>query len=262
MEKFNFKKKYGQNFLRDESIVNRIVSESNIPSNTLVIEVGPGAGILTKSLARTAKNVICYEIDRDLEGTLNNNLKDYNNVDIIFADFLSRNIMGDIENYEYDQVYFISNVPYYITTPILMHIMEVGISIDKVVMMVQKEVGERFAAGSGSRNYSSITVFLNYYFNIEKLFDVSREEFVPRPNVDSVIISLTRKKTLPLLKDESKFFKLVKDSFKFKRKTLRNNLSGYPLDKIEEVLKKYNYNLSVRAEELDTNIFIEISNSI
>lgn len=262
MDKFNFKKKYGQNFLRDDSIVSRIVNESNIPDNTLVIEVGPGAGILTKFLASSARNVLCYEIDRDLESTLNTNLKNYANVNIIFDDFLKRNIASDISNYSYDQIYFISNVPYYITTPILMHIMESGLNIDKIVMMIQKEVGDRFAAKPGKKDYSSITVFLNYYYKIKKLFNVSREEFVPKPNVDSVVISLERKENVAVLMDEEKFFKLVRDSFQFKRKNLRNNLKGYPLDKIESVLQKYNYDLSVRAEELDTNIFVDISNSI
>lgn len=262
MDKFNFKKKYGQNFLRDDSIVSRIVNESNIPDNTLVIEVGPGAGILTKFLASSARNVLCYEIDRDLESTLNTNLKNYANVNIIFDDFLKRNIASDISNYSYDQIYFISNVPYYITTPILMHIMESGLNIDKIVMMIQKEVGDRFAAKPGKKDYSSITVFLNYYYKIKKLFNVSREEFVPKPNVDSVVISLERKENVAVLMDEEKFFKLVCDSFQFKRKNLRNNLKGYPLDKIESVLQKYNYDLSVRAEELDTNIFVDISNSI
>lgn len=262
MDKFNFKKKYGQNFLRDDSVVSKIVNESNIPDNTLVIEVGPGAGILTKFLACSARNVLCYEIDRDLESTLNTNLKNYTNVDIIFDDFLKRNIVDDISNYAYDQIYFISNVPYYITTPILMHIMESGLNIDKIVMMIQKEVGDRFAAKPGKKEYSSITVFLNYYYQIKKLFYVSREEFVPKPNVDSVVISLERKENVAVLNDDEKFFKLVRDSFKFKRKNLKNNLKGYPLDKIESVLQKYNYDLSVRAEELDTNIFVDISNSI
>lgn len=262
MYDFNFKKKFGQNFLRGDSVVTRIVNSTDIPSNTLVIEVGPGAGVLTKKLAAVARNVLCYEIDLELEDTLIYNLKDYNNVDVIFDDFLKRDILSDIEKYEYDQIYFVSNVPYYITTPILMHLMNSEVSVNKIVMMVQKEVGDRFSALPGKKDYSSISVFLNYYFNIKKLFYVSRNEFIPKPNVDSVVVSFTRKNNPLYLNNKDKFFDLVRNSFRFKRKTLKNNLKGYPLEKISEVLKKYNYDLSVRAEELDVSVFVDISNNL
>ena len=262
MREFNFKKKFGQNFLKDSSVVSRIVSSSNILDDTLVIEVGPGAGIMTKEIAKVAKNVLCYEIDLELEDTLISNLKDYDNVDIIFDDFLNRNILDDLSKYDYKHLYFISNVPYYITTPILLKIMDEEINVEKIVMMVQKEVGDRFSASPGKKDYSSITVFLNYYFNISSLFDVNRNLFYPVPNVDSVIISFERRDKVEYLKNKELFFKLVRDSFKFKRKTIRNNLKNYPLEKVENVLKRHNYNLNVRAEELSFLIFVEISNEL
>ena len=262
MNDFNFKKKFGQNFLKGDNVVSKIVSCADIPQNTLVIEVGPGAGVLTKKLASVAKNVLCYEIDTDLEDTLICNLHEFKNVDIIFDDFLKRDISKDVELYNYDHIFFVSNVPYYITTPILIHLMDSKIVIDKIVMMVQKEVGDRFSALPGKKDYSSISVFLNYYFDIKKLFFVSKNEFIPKPNVDSIVVSFVRKNELMYLKDKDQFFKLVRDSFKYKRKTLKNNLKGYPLDKISHVLKKYNYDLSVRAEALDVNIFVDISNNL
>lgn len=259
---FNFKKKFGQNFLKDDSIPKKIVEHANILEDSLVIEIGPGAGALTKILGRKAKQVLCYEIDESLEDILDYELVDYDNVDIIFDDFLSRNVKKDIEKYNYSHLYVVANLPYYITTPIVTKIVEEGIDVDRIVIMIQKEVADRFAAKPKTKDYGSITVFLNYYFNIKKEFLVSRNCFVPKPNVDSIVISLTRKEVLLPLKNQELFFKLVRDSFHFKRKTLRNNLKGYDLEKIEVVLKQYNLDLSVRAEELPLEVFAEISNNL
>lgn len=259
---FNFKKKYGQNFLKDDSIPNKIIEYSNILDNSLVIEIGPGAGILTKKLAIKAKYVLAYEIDISLKNRLNEVLSDYDNVKIVFDDFLNRDIKNDILSYEYDHLYVIANLPYYITTPIIMKFIEEDIDVKRLVVMVQKEVGERFSAKPKTKDYGSITVFLNYYFDIRKLFDVSRNCFFPKPNVDSVIISLDKKESNFSLLNKDLFFKLVKDSFQFKRKTLRNNLKGYNLELIESVLNKYGYNLTTRAEELPLEVFIDISNNL
>lgn len=259
---FNFKKKFGQNFLKDDSIPKKIVDHANILEDSLVIEIGPGAGALTKILGRKAKQVLCYEIDDSLEDILDYELVDYDNVDIIFDDFLNRDVKRDIEKYNYSHLYVVANLPYYITTPIVTKIVEEGINVDRIVIMIQKEVADRFAAKPKTRDYGSITVFLNYYFNIRKEFLVSRNCFVPKPNVDSIVISLTKKKELLSLKNKELFFKLVRDSFHFKRKTLRNNLKGYDLEKIEAILKQYNLDLSVRAEELPLEIFVEISNNL
>lgn len=262
MEKFIFKKKYGQNFLKDINKVKRIVECANIEDNSLIIEVGPGGGILTTELSLKADNVICYEIDLDLKNILENKFKNYDNVKIIFDDFLNRNIENDIENYNYDKLYFVSNVPYYITTPILMKLINSNLNFDKIVIMVQEEVGNRFSAKHNSKDYSSITVFLNYYFDVKREFKVNRLEFNPVPNVDSEVISFTRKDKLLDLKDKDLFFKLVKDSFRFKRKNIKNNLKNYNLNKIEKVLLKNNLNLSSRAEQIPIEVFVDVSNEI
>ena len=261
MEDFNFKKKYGQNFLKDKNKVKKIVDSADIKDNSLVIEVGPVGGILTTELSLKADNVLCYEIDLELKPILENKFSK-NNVKIIFDDFLNRNIENDIEKYNYDNLYFISNVPYYITTPILMKLINSSLNFDKIVIMVQEEVGERFSAKPNSKDYSSITVFLNYYFDVKKEFKVNRLEFNPVPNVDSEVISFTRKKELLKLKDKELFFKLVKDSFKFKRKNIKNNLKGYNLDIIERILKSNNLDLTSRAEQLPIEVFVEMSNEL
>lgn len=261
-EQFNFKKKYGQNFLKDDSIPRKIVEAANILDDTLVIEIGPGAGALTKFLATRAKQVLAYEIDDSLEEILDTNLIGLDNVCVIYDDFLKRDILKDLSNYSYSHLYVVANLPYYITTPIITGLVESGLDIEKIVVMIQKEVADRYAARVGTREYGSITVFLNYYYDIKKEFLVSRNCFVPKPNVDSIIISLNRKKNLLPLNNEKLFFELVRDSFRFKRKTLRNNLKGYNLVKIEEVLSKYHLDLSVRAEQLPLDVFVDISNNL
>ncbi len=259
---FNFKKKFGQNFIIDENIIDRIVDSASIDKDTLVIEIGPGAGSLTYKLASNAKQVLCYEIDTTLESILKDTLKDYNNVDIIFDDFLKRNVNDDIKKYDYKQVYVVANLPYYITTPIITKIIEDEIPVSKVVIMVQKEVGDRFKANVGTKDYNSLTIYLNHYFDIKKVMTVSKNVFLPKPRIDSMVLELNRKEKRKDLKNPNLFFKLVRDSFTQKRKTLRNNLKGYNLDKIEEVLNKYNMDLSARAEQISSDIFIDIANSL
>ena len=161
MEDFKFKKAYGQNFLKDNNIIERIVRESNIQKNSLVVEIGPGSGVLTKELSKYADHVLAYEIDTRLEEVLDNNLLDCNNVDIIFDDFLKRDIEEDIKDYCYENIYVVANIPYYITTPIIMKIINSGLKFDKLTIMIQKEVGERFTANVKTRDYGSVTVFLN-----------------------------------------------------------------------------------------------------
>ena len=258
---FNFKKKFGQNFIIDENIIDSIINKANIDKNTLVIEIGPGAGSLTYKLAKNAKNVICYEIDTTLKDILKNNLKEFDNVDIIYNDFLKQNIKEDIKKYNYEKLYVVANLPYYITTPILIKIIEDSIAVDKIVVMVQKEVGDRFKAKPNSKDYSSLSVYLNYYFDVKKILDVSRNVFMPKPNVDSIVVEFSKKERVNL-KNEQLFFKLVRDSFKQKRKNLRNNLKGYDLERINTILNKYNFDLTVRAEQLDINIFIDIANNL
>ena len=258
---FVLKKKFGQNFIIDENIIDAIIKKADIDMNTLVLEIGPGVGALTYKLAKHAKDVLCYEIDTTLKTILEDNLKEFNNVKIIYKDFLKENITLEIEKYDFNKLYVVANLPYYITTPILIKIIEEQLSLDKVIVMVQKEVGDRFKAKPNSKDYNSLSVYLNYYFDVKKILDVSRNVFIPKPNVDSIVLEFT-KKNKPYLKDENLFFKLVRDSFKQKRKNLKNNLKNYDLNKIEEVLKKYNFDLNVRAEQLCIDIFIDIANNI
>ncbi len=264
MEKYNFnlKKMYGQNFIIDENIINNIITLSNIDEDTLVIEIGPGAGSLTYKLSKFSKNVLCYEIDETLKELLLDNLKDISNVDIKFCDFLKADVMSDIKKYNYEKLYVVANLPYYITTPIIIKFIEEEIPVDKIVVMVQKEVGDRFKAKPNSKEYNSLSIYLNYYFDIKKILDVSRNVFIPKPNVDSIVLELTKKENRFKLNNSKLFFKLVKDSFNQKRKTLKNNLKDYNLDIIEEVLKKYNYDLNVRAEQLSIDVFVAIANHL
>ena len=259
---FNFKKKFGQNFLKDENILKNIVSKSEVEKDTLVIEIGVGAGYLTYYLSEVAKNVIGYEIDNSLKEIIEEQLKDRDNVEIIYNDFLKTNPIDDIKKYNYKKIYVVANLPYYITTPIITKIIDDKVPVSKIVVMVQKEVGSRFNAKIGTKEYNSLTIFLNYYFEIRKLMDVSRNCFLPKPNVDSAIIEFKRKENNYNLKNEELFFKLVRDAFKYKRKNLRNNLKEYDLIKIEEALNKIGKDLTYRAESLSIDDFAYISNCI
>ncbi len=259
---FHFKKKFGQNFLKDPNIPRKIVDVANISEDSLVIEIGPGAGTLTKVLASKAKQVCCYEIDQELKTILDRELLDFHNVCIFYDDFLQRDVRKDLDQFEYSHLYVIANLPYYITTPIITKLIESNLEIEKIIVMVQKEVADRLCAKVGDREYGSITVFLNYYFHLKKEFLVSRNLFVPKPNVDSMVISLTKKENNFPTENFQLFAQLVRDSFRYKRKMLRNNLKNYNLDSIEQVLKKYGFDLTVRAEELSLEIFIDISNHL
>lgn len=259
---FKFKKRFGQNFIIDENIIDAMIKKSNLEPNSLIIEIGPGSGVLTNKLATVAQNILCYEIDNTLKSVLENNLKNHNNIEIIYDDFLKRNVLADIEKYKYDKLYVVANLPYYITTPIITKIIEDKINVDKMIVMVQKEVGDRFRAIPGTRDYNSLTIFVNYYFNVKKIMDVSRHVFLPKPNVDSIVVEFSKKQNLLPLKNQEFFFKLVQDSFNQKRKTIRNNLKNYDLEKIENILKKHNFDLSSRAEQIPIEVFVELANSI
>jgi 16S rRNA (adenine1518-N6/adenine1519-N6)-dimethyltransferase len=259
-KRFVFKKKYGQNFIIDENIINAIINKSAIDKETLVIEIGPGSGALTIKLAETAKNVLCYEIDTSLREILSDVLKDCKNVEIIYDDFLKRNVLLDIKKYKYNSLYVVANLPYYITTPIIVKLIEDNIDVKKIVVMVQKEVGNRFRAKPGSRDYNSLSVFLNYFYDVKKIMDVSKNVFMPKPNVDSIVVEFNKKEKNLSIKNKELFFKLIRDSFRQKRKTIKNNLKGYDLEKVEKILKKHNLSLSSRAERISTEIFAEIAN--
>ena len=258
---FKFKKKFGQNFLKDENILRNIVSKSEIDKDTLVLEIGVGAAYLTYYVSEKAKNVIGYEIDESLKEIINDQLKDRDNVEIVFGDFLEQDVKSKLKEYDYKKLYVVANLPYYITTPIITKIINDKLGVDKIVIMVQKEVGDRFNAKPNFKEYNSLTIFLNYYFDIKKLMDVSRNCFTPKPNVDSVIVEFKSNKKYSVNNEEI-FFKLVRDSFKFKRKNLRNNLKGYDLEKLDNTLNKIGKDLTVRAEALTIDDFVLISNSL
>ena len=264
MEKYDikFKKKLGQNFLNNTNIVKKILAVISEKKESLVVEVGPGGGILTAELASNFSNVLCYEIDKSLENELNSRISKYDNVKVRYEDFLRCDIKMDIKEYTYKYLYFISNVPYYITSPIIMKLVKSNIMFDKIVLMVQKEVGERYSASAGTKNYGSISVILQYFYEIKKEFVVSKNNFIPVPKVDSVVISLSPRKIKNKAKDINKFIDLVHSSFQFKRKTIRNNLKNYDLDLIEMILNKYGFDLNSRAEALPLDIFVDISNNI
>ena len=200
---------------------------------------------------------IGYEIDISLKPIL-----DTLGTNIIFDDFLKRNIKEDINKYNYKKLYVVANLPYYITTPIITKIIEEDINVDKIIIMVQKEVGDRLSAKVGTKDYNSLTIFINYYYDVKKLFVVSKNVFIPKPNVDSIVIALEKKDNRLNVNNEKVFFKLIRDSFTQKRKTLKNNLKDYDFDLIKKILIKHNYTEDVRAEKLPIEVFVEIANNI
>ncbi len=256
--KFDYKKSLGQNFLKDKNIIKKIADSINPTEEDLIIEIGPGAGALTKELVKKKSEVICFEIDTRLKEILEqiNSEK----LTIIFKDFLSIKINEYIDQNKYKNLYFVGNLPYYITTAIINKIVKESNPYE-ITIMVQKEVADRFSAKPGTKDYSSISIFLQYNFDIERVCNVSKTCFEPVPKVDSSVIKFKRNKKISA-NDEEKFYKLIKDSFTQKRKNLRNNLKGYDLNKIQSILKKYDKDLTARAEQLSIEEFVDISNNI
>lgn len=261
LKKFEYKKSLGQNFINDDNIIKKMVNGVDIDKNTLVVEIGPGAGVLSKEIITKSKFSILYEIDTRLEDILASKLRDYDNYKIIFNDFLKEDIKDEIIKYDYDKLYVVANLPYYITTPIIEKLIN-DVSPDKIIIMIQKEVADRFCAKVGGKEYGYITAYLNYYYDIKKMFDVSRNCFTPKPNVDSAIISMSKRNRDVLVKDGAYFNKFIKDCFKFKRKTLKNNLKGYDLSVVNNVLSKYGFDLTTRAENINVDVFVEIANEL
>lgn len=255
MEQHIFKKKYGQNFLNNEIILDKIASSFKCGSDAKILEIGPGAGALTKRLVNFGNDVIAFEIDTDLMEKLDK--IDAKNLKVIYEDFLNINLKDYFS--VKDKIFVVANIPYYITTPIITKFIDENILPEEMILMVQKEVGERLSASPGSKDYGAITVLLNFFFDIEYLFTVDRKEFYPSPNVDSAIIKFKKKSNISKV-EYKKFKMLVNDAFKQKRKNLKNNLKNYDLDKINDILNKYNFDLRNRAEDLNYEIFIEILN--
>lgn len=262
MYKFDYKKNLGQNFLQDKNIIDKIVNAPDYGDNNLVIEIGPGAGALTKELLKKVDRAILYEVDTRLEKILNKELSTFVNYELIFDDFLNRDVNKDISKYDFDNLYIVANLPYYITTPIITKIINDKIPTNEIVIMIQKEVADRFSAKPGSKEYGQITVFLNYFFDIDNVCNVSKNCFFPKPKVDSAVIKMKRKKSNDYIKNFDVFNKLVKDSFRFKRKTIKNNLVGYDLDIISNILTKYGFDINTRSENIPYNVFVEIANEL
>lgn len=254
MEKFRYKKNLGQNFLQDEKILQRIVESVMCTEDDCIVEIGPGHGALTKYLVKYNCPVIAFEIDKEVKPVLDKINAD--NLKVVYEDFMKVNVKEYLPS-SYKNLYIIANIPYYITTPILEKIIAENLNEKSCTLMVQKEVADRFSAKPGSKDYGSISVYLDYYYQVKKLFEVPRKAFYPVPNVDSAIIKLDRKDKRDLA-GEDKFFKFVKSAFQFKRKNLRNNLKNYDLEKINSILVKYNHNLQNRAEEISLKEFLDI----
>lgn len=240
---FSFKKSLGQNFLIDTNILKKIVEFAHITDETGAIEIGPGIGALTEQLARTSKKVVAFEIDQRLLPILNDTLSPYPNVKIIHNDVLEANVQDvmDQEFQDIDDIMVVANLPYYVTTPIIMKLLEERLPIRGIVVMLQKEVADRISAKPGTKEYGSLSIAVQYYTETEIVMIVPKTVFVPQPNVDSAVIRLTkREKPAVLVKDEQFFFQITRSSFAQRRKTLLNNLTSQLPDgkqKKEEILR-------------------------
>lgn len=254
------KKSLGQNFLIDNEVIEKIINEVSATNKDLIIEIGPGRGALTKKLKEKNAKILAYELDKDLINVLTSLEND--KTKIIYKDILESNIKEDIKNIEYENLYIVGNLPYYITTPIIEHIIQSKIKFKKFTIMIQREVANRFMAQPSTRSYGYITLVLKYHFNITRVCEVSKNCFNPVPKVESTVLSFEERSNKPMV-DENGYFEFLKRSFHMKRKNLKNNLNGfYNLKIVEGVLKKYGYNLSLRAENLSEEVFVDIWNSL
>ncbi len=236
-------------------IINKIVDSITANSNDLIIEIGPGRGALTKKIITKNSYFLAYEIDNDLIPNLK--LLENEKIKIKHEDFLKANIKEDIKEIPFNNLFIVGNLPYYITTPIIEKIMQEDLKLTSLTIMVQKEVGERFMAEPKSKEYGYFTCLLKYYFDIEKLTLVPNTAFFPKPKVDSVVLRLTPRAEKPDI-DIKKYQEFLKQVFRQKRKTLKNNLMSENWEEIKAILEKYNLSESVRAEELTEEILLDI----
>lgn len=254
------KKKFGQNFLIDQNILSKIVDAADIDKNSYVVEIGPGLGSLTEMLIDAAGNVRAYEIDDDMVQVLKDRLGDNENFELVHGDVLKQDI--DIK----EEITVVANLPYYITTPILFKLLESDLNIKKIVVMMQKEVALRLEGNPNTKDYNALSVAIQYRTTPKIAFNVSREVFIPKPNVDSSVIVLdVLDQPRVDVEDEKFFFRVVKSSFAQRRKTLVNNLNselGVPKDVLKELLVRLEIKETARGESLDIHQFAALSKEI
>jgi len=254
-------KKLGQNFLINEDIIEEIVEKSEISKEDVVIEIGPGIGSLTKALIDRAKRVIAIELDPNMVDILKHRFGIFENFEIIYGDILKVNIAELIK--EEQSVKVVANLPYYITTPIIMKLLEDKLKLKSITVMVQKEVGERICATNKDREYGAVTISVQYYATPKIVIAVPKENFLPSPEVDSCVIKLDLlEKPRVKLKDEKMFFQLVKGAFTQRRKTILNSLTcvGKSREEINEILLKLSIDTNLRAENLSIEQYAQIAN--
>ena len=265
-------KSLGQNFLINEEVINQIIEKAEIDENDLVIEIGPGLGTLTSRLLEKAGKVICVELDDRMITILNDRFKLYNNFELIHDDILKvdlNKIINEnlLENNNINKIKIVANLPYYITTPIIMKLLEEKLNITSITVMIQKEVADRLIAVPGEKNAGAITYSVYYYAEAEKVLDVENNSFIPEPSVTSTVIKLNiRKEPVIQIKDEKLMFRIIKQAFMQRRKTLVNALSNMDIFKSKEeiirMLEDLNINTKVRGEALTIEQYAQITNYV
>ena len=266
---FAFQKKFGQNFLIDDHVITKIINAAEITKDDLVLEIGPGIGTMTQYLAESAGKVIAVEIDKNLIPILGETLAEYDNVTIINEDLLKLDINRLVEE-ENDgkPIKVVANLPYYITTPIIMGLFESHVPLQSITVMVQKEVADRMQVGPGSKDYGALSLAVQYYAKPYIAANVPPNCFIPRPGVGSAVIRLTRYEEPPVMvKDESLMFKLIRASFNQRRKTLQNGIANspelpYSKAQVEKALEKMGLAANVRGESLTLAEFAKLSDTI
>lgn len=268
---FTFKKSLGQNFLTDLNILENIINASDLDDQSQIVEVGPGIGSLTEFLARTNGEVVSFEIDQRLLPVLEDTLAAYDNVTVVNEDILEANLQEILTNIfgQLEDLTVVANLPYYITTPIMLKFIESDLPFNKMVMMMQKEVAERIVASPGSKAYGSLSIAVQYYMEASIAFIVPSTAFVPAPNVDSAILKLTRRKQKKVqVTDEKLFFRIVKAAFKFRRKTIWNNLiqefgkTDDSKQMLTDSLQAVNLDPKLRGEAISIEEFGNLANEI
>ena len=264
---FAFQKRFGQNFLIDAHVLEKIVNAAGITKDDCVLEIGPGIGTMTQYLAESAGQVIAVEIDTNLLPILTDTLKDYSNVKVINQDILKVDINELVKEYNNGRpIKVVANLPYYITTPIIMGLFESNVPIDNITVMVQKEVADRMQVGPGSKDYGALSLAVQYYASPYIVANVPPNCFIPRPNVGSAVIRLTRYQEPPVqVKDPKLMFKLIRASFNQRRKTLQNGLNNSPeisfsKEEITKAIESLGVSPSVRGEALSLEQFAQLAN--